>query len=358
MSDQAAGSIQKETIERLARDAFSLMNRYNVAPTPRNFTIWFDYAAGWNPDLTRAVNEILNASEGLALTDTDSLYERFFSGVEQERVVTDVGNRMSSTLGNVIRDLETVGLSHNTLNDKLQLFSGDLVESASTGDTTAAQRLIVKILSETRDVVQQNKVLHGHLAVSASEVQDLRDELEAMRHEAQTDGLTGLANRRLFDLRLREEAAASRELGQPMALILADIDHFKKFNDAFGHRTGDEVLRIVARVLRDGVKGRDLAARYGGEEFALVLPGAPLSGARTVAEELRVRLSTRRLVNRATGDSYGTVTMSLGVALYRPGEPLESLVERADDALYRAKREGRDRTEVELAQADGIGLVG
>ena len=348
---------QNDTISRHARDAFSLMQRYDVAPTPRNFTIWFDYAAGWNPDLNRAVNERLNTSDVFSQTDTEDLYLRFFSSDRQERVVADVGGRLTATLASVLDDLHAAGETNSTLNQKLQAFSADLVDGASQPDRSGFGQLIVQILSETRDVVRQNKNLQGNLAASANEVGELRRELEEMRREAQTDGLTGLCNRRMFELRLREEAGAARDQDAPLALVMADIDHFKRFNDAYGHRTGDEVLRIVARVLRDCIKGQDTAARYGGEEFAAILPATDLDGGVTVAEQIRSRLGTKRLINRSTGEGFGTVTISLGVAQYRPGEPLEVLIERADDALYRAKRDGRNRTEPEATTETGLGLV-
>ena len=333
------------------------MQRYDVAPTPRNFTIWFDYAAGWNPDLNRAVNERLNASEVFGQIDTEDLYLRFFSSDQQERVVADVGNRLTTTLASVLNDLHAVGETNSTFNRALRTISADLVNGAGGPTPQGFGQLIVQILSETRKVVRRNKTLQGSLAASANEVGALRQELEEMRREAQTDGLTGLCNRRMFELRLREEAGAAREHDAPMTLVMADIDHFKRFNDAFGHRTGDEVLRLVARVLRDCIKGQDTAARYGGEEFAVILPATDLDGGVAVAEQMRARLGNKRLINRGTGEGFGTVTISLGVARYRKGEPLEDLIERADDALYRAKRDGRNRTEPEAATETGLGLV-
>jgi diguanylate cyclase len=133
----------------------------------------------------------------------------------------------------------------------------------------------------------------------------------------------------------------------PLSLLIADIDHFKKFNDTFGHQVGDKVLRTVGRSLKDGVKGRDTAARYGGEEFAVILPQTPMSGALAVAEQIRGGLAGRKLVDKRSGDDYGRVTLSIGAAEYRSGESAADLIGRADAALYRAKENGRNRVEPE-----------
>ncbi len=132
-----------------------------------------------------------------------------------------------------------------------------------------------------------------------------------------------------------------------MALILLDIDHFKRFNDHYGHRTGDLVLRLVGRVVADNVKGRDTAARYGGEEFAVILAGADLRAGAVVAGQMRAVLDGKRLITRGEQHHHGSVTISAGVAQFVPGDTAASLVERADAALYAAKHAGRNRVCVE-----------
>jgi len=125
--------------------------------------------------------------------------------------------------------------------------------------------------------------------------------------------------------------------------LLVDIDHFKKFNDTYGHQTGDEVLKLLATTMTRAVKGDDIPARYGGEEFAVILPRTGLQGAVKVAEGIRERISTKKLVNRATDEDLGKITVSIGVGLFTFGEPLSDLIKRTDQALYKAKAVGRDR---------------
>jgi diguanylate cyclase len=137
--------------------------------------------------------------------------------------------------------------------------------------------------------------------------------------------------------------AEAAERNEPLSLMMGDIDHFKTFNDTWGHLTGDQVLRLVATLLKENFKGRDIIARYGGEEFAIVLPNTILHSACTVADQFRRAVMSKVVTNRLTGQNLGRVMMSLGVASARTDDSVESLIGRADACLYAAKRNGRNR---------------
>jgi diguanylate cyclase len=130
---------------------------------------------------------------------------------------------------------------------------------------------------------------------------------------------------------------------QPLSLLIADIDHFKKFNDWFGHQAGDQVLRPVATAIKDALRDGDVVARYGGEEFTVILPNVPMAIARMTAERVRQSIAARDVKKRATGESLGQITISIGVAEFHAGESSVEFVERADSCLYAAKRSGRNR---------------
>ena len=226
--------------------------------------------------------------------------------------------------------------------------SGATSELGGLAGNEQALRVISRLVSETQNLLSKTAGIEKRLVAASDRVNELSAELETARREAATDQLTGLANRREFDERLAQGIAQASDNGQSVALVLFDLDHFKKFNDTKGHLVGDQVLRHVGRQTARAVRDGDTAARYGGEEFALILPGASLESARTIAERLRVTFDLNPLIRRDTREEIGHVTISAGVAVLRHGESGESFIERADRALYTAKKKGRNRVVTEV----------
>ena len=163
---------------------------------------------------------------------------------------------------------------------------------------------------------------------------------DALKNAAFTDPLTGLLNRRETIHRFNSEKSASERHGTPLSIIIADIDHFKKINDSFGHNAGDKILKSVADTLSSLIRSEDICGRWGGEEFLLILPRIYVKAAAMVAEKLRLAVS--RQATEWQGDML-TVTISLGVGAFKPGKDLESCIHLADAALYRSKANGRNR---------------
>ena len=203
------------------------------------------------------------------------------------------------------------------------------------------RKLVEDMIGATRAMESKTKALEGELQKSSEQVVELRGKLADVRKESLTDPLTGIANRKAFDAAMDAATLALAE-GDHVSLMMCDIDHFKKFNDSWGHQTGDQVLRLVANCLSDNVKGRDTAARYGGEEFGVLLRGTSLEDATHVADQIRLAVQGRKLVKKSTGDVLGTITVSIGVAQFAPGDSIEAVIRRADACLYGAKKNGRN----------------
>lgn len=203
------------------------------------------------------------------------------------------------------------------------------------------------LVRDTETMLEHNKRLEQELDRSSTEMIELQNNLETIRKEAYTDGLTGLKNRKAFDEDLDTAIQQSSEDEETeFALLMLDIDHFKEFNDNYGHQVGDQVLRLVAKTLTDGIKGRDTAYRFGGEEFVIILPNTGDKGGTAVAEALRKSIGDKEIVNKHSQEKLGKITISIGVAAHQKDEDDESLIERADAALYTAKRSGRNRVAV------------
>jgi diguanylate cyclase len=219
--------------------------------------------------------------------------------------------------------------------------AGSEVSRAAPGGDLV--KVIGRLMAETHSALEQTKSVTRKLAVTSREVKQLRNDLEATRREASLDSLTGLLNRRYFDMLRAGAVAEANSDGAALSLLLADIDHFKRFNDTFGHPIGDQVLKLVSAILMENIRGKDTAARYGGEEFAILLPSTAVHGAVVVAETIRQYLSDHSLVNKKTNKVIGNITVSIGVAQYHQNEPVEQFMARSDDALYEAKNCGRNR---------------
>jgi diguanylate cyclase len=195
------------------------------------------------------------------------------------------------------------------------------------------------VVGAVAKLIAANAKMQEQLVSAEEKLKNQAEELETHIAEARTDSLTGLCNRRAFDLHMSELQEQFRTQGQPSSVMMLDVDHFKRFNDMYGHRVGDEVLRGVARVLKENVSGDVIVCRYGGEEFAIIYPGCDLNTARSAAERLRSILAES---NFQFEKDLLCVTASSGLAEFINSETVDDLVKRADDALYACKAAGRN----------------
>jgi diguanylate cyclase len=329
-----------EVASHCARAALGMMDRHGVPAHPSNFVVWYSYVADRNAELTVAVNGVLRSGQKFTEDVNADLHERFFGTSREEAELRAVGQRIEDAVARVVQYLATANRGATQYGEALETFSGQLTEGPVPNDLAG---LVQNILDETKTMVEVNRQLEERLETSSNEIARLRQDLDELKREASTDALTGLANRKLFDVALREAALQSEEDKSFLCLLMIDVDFFKQFNDTHGHQLGDQVLKLVARSLTDSIKGKDTAARYGGEEFSVVLPDTRLKEAVLVAEAIRRQVANRKIANRRTGQVLGQVTLSVGVAEYEFGESLGAFVHRSDEALYLAKRRGRNR---------------
>jgi diguanylate cyclase (GGDEF)-like protein len=207
-------------------------------------------------------------------------------------------------------------------------------------------REVEKLMKGHNELADKLDSTHHYLQLVESDSRELTDELSRVRMLSLTDELTGLANRRAFMRRLEDEVARVQRYGFPLSFALMDLDHFKGINDEFGHAAGDEVLRVYAKNILSVFRHHDMVARYGGEEFAVLLPNTDADGAIRALNKVRRRAAETRW--QSNGTISQVPSFSAGVSLFKPGESASAFIERADKALYRAKRLGRDRIELDI----------
>lgn len=333
-------TLDKEELAVQYSDAtLKLLNSSDIPPTPPFYELLYTYSTGSNHDLNTRINEVFKRGEQPGMKMAEALYEEFMQP-------NDVSARLNVVSAEIATQLESVFGVLNKSTDATSTYSSVLetaTDDLETGlDQKAITKLTATLVSETQKMKTSNSNLEDNLANARGDIEALQQELDEVRRESLIDPLTKLNNRKAFDEGLKAGIESARRDGKPLALVITDIDHFKKFNDTYGHQTGDQVLRLVAMTLSANVKSKDIAARYGGEEFAIILPDTSLGKARQIAEKMREAVQARVLLKRSTNEKLGRVTASFGVALFSPEDTAETLLERADTCLYAAKDEGRN----------------
>jgi diguanylate cyclase len=324
--------------QAFAKTALALMGGAGVVATPDNFELFYAYASGENPAITQVMGAVLNSKQPVTPELLADMRLRCLSGARAAVTMETMGDNMSALIDDVLGKLESSARQTADYKQALSAATGELGSDRSPADV---RQLVEGLIAATRAMEQRAKSLEGELQASSQQVSELRDKLADVRKESMTDPLTNIANRKAFDDAV-EAGRRGADDGEEVSLLMCDIDHFKKFNDTWGHQTGDQVLRLVASCLAENVKGRDTAARYGGEEFAVLLRGSTLDAATKVADQIRGNVETKKLVKKSTGDVLGTITISIGVAHFAPGETVEAVIRRADACLYGAKHSGRN----------------
>jgi diguanylate cyclase len=250
------------------------------------------------------------------------------------------GERIARDLGQVLGVLSSAGEKNDAYGRTLESAATDLTGRL---DAEQVRQIVASLAAATLDMANHNRQLTEQLQKSSREIDSLRSSLESVRVESLTDALTGLSNRRMFDETLRMRISEARAQRTDLCLLMCDIDHFKRFNDTWGHHTGDQILRFLASAMQAHARPDHLIARYGGEEFGMIMPRVSVKEAHETAEALRHAIRAKRLRRRSTNEDLGQVTVSVGIAHLQPGDTPQGFVERADACLYASKRNGRNQ---------------
>jgi diguanylate cyclase len=332
-------SRMSELTQRAGQAALDQITASRQAATPRNYALWYSSTSGVNPTLRDTLTAAANERR-LSQSELDNLFKRFFGGPVSPQRIAAIASSLIEQTSSAISSLDQAGLSASQRRQTLAGLNHHIGRSADRQELAS----LVQALSLVAHGMKENCLsLSRKFDESQQEIARLKGEIRALKVETSLDPLTRLANRDRFAKSLAEAIKARSKTGEPLSLLLVDVDLFKSFNDRFGHAVGDQVLRLVAATITEHLNEADLGARFGGDEFAILLRDTSLRQAITVAEKIRHAVIARELMHRSSNENLGRVTISIGAAAFIDGDRPDDLVERADKALYAAKGAGRNR---------------
>lgn len=324
---------------KIIAEIAALMSEGEIPPTPANYEFWYRYVTKADAQLVDAVNAVKRESGRVSARAMENVRRELYGRDLDQSIVKLIDKTQAHLQRMAVYVVQTEG--------DTRTYSAALRDGQTTltkaNDPETQRALLAEMVSATSAMIEKTERLEAELALSSQEITRLHSDLERERSESRTDPLTGLPNRKAFNAYLEAQAARALADRKPLCLVFCDIDHFKNFNDTWGHRLGDDVLRLVAQSLEQMCHGIGYAARYGGEEFVIVLPSKGLEAAEDIAEQFRDFVGSRAVRTKQSNRDIGSITLSVGIAQLRWKDSLDQLIERADAALYRAKQLGRNR---------------
>lgn len=333
-SSEVAASYLKQAIPKMVI--------HSIPANPINYTLWYSYVSGTNLSLNSKLDHFIASTGTCSAEQSEELYVNY--------IVEEYFEDNSKSLEN-LTILASQLLNHmNAAMDGSAVFDQQLANNITRlGEVKTIESVtdvIADVVRTAQSVKDANKQFNDKIELANKEIQSLRDQLEEVEKQVFVDKLTQLYNRHAFDIQLKQllevDAVATH-----VCLIIMDIDHFKSFNDEYGHVIGDRVLGRVGELVQDFCPEHAIGARYGGEEFAIIISNSDEKEAANLAEGLRHRLEKLRITTKSSNKVLDNITASFGVTRFRLGESSENFVDRADKMLYKAKQNGRNRVQVE-----------
>jgi diguanylate cyclase len=335
-----------ETLEQNAeylRQMLPLMSKNKIATDPLNFAIFYEYITGRNIVLNNELDELLDKQDVFTSELSVKLFKKYICDTSLDSL-EKINRSLLQLITKTGEALDITGEKASATTKDIQNQSRRLEINQNLPEIKS---VLTEIIAGTQSLAKTSMALQAQLDESKKEMQLLRQELAHARETAKTDALTGLLNRRAFDQKLNEYIENHKQSNAELCLLILDIDHFKRINDTFGHQMGDNVLRYTANLMKQYITEYHCAARYGGEEMAIIMPNTSLNTAMEIAESIRASLAEHPLKLKGSKKSIGKITISIGASSFKSNDSLESLVERADQAMYRAKVNGRNQVRSE-----------
>lgn len=335
--EERRNQLLKKTMQ-VVEQSVNLARQYGTPMHPYAYEIWYTFLEGKNRELTNSIREMMRENPPFDEGRFQEIYDKYISlQFARDRIDGELDTAMFAASNHLENLSSSVGAYANTLDNvnaqlefvKMPPFVADSIQ------------LLKRANKELCDVIQ---VTSGQLEKSTDLIGQLRNEMAKVQEAAYNDELTKLGNRRAFEKELNRHICLANSHHHPLCLAMIDIDHFKSFNDKYGHLVGDSILRYVADFIKKLVPDGVVVCRFGGEEFAVIMPKFELKNAVELLENIRGGIERSSLQTTQSKKPVGCVTCSFGVTKYRDKETRDAIVERSDGLLYLAKQNGRNRT--------------
>lgn len=322
----------------IAQSVIPLMAKYQIAATPSNYSLFFRYLQGEEMDLIASIDTYIKSKIPFSEEILREL-KKEFPDPDIAKEVHKSQRSVSKVLSEMFLKISDFSGESNKLSISIKKNASQLNENSSLEQISV---IVTSILQDAEEFEEYNNTFQCEIDEITKELTLLKKEYAEMKSVSRTDQLTQVANRRALDEELQNLLIlCDKEEQESLSLLIIDIDHFKNFNDTYGHLTGDKVLKYVAQRIKKMIKGGDIIGRFGGEEFVVLLPNTRMAQATQVASHIINYFSSTNLTG--SQKNLGKITVSIGIAEYKANDSNDSIINRADKALYTAKENGRNQ---------------
>ncbi|MEY8194454.1 MAG: GGDEF domain-containing protein [Cycloclasticus sp.] len=327
----------KQAAEYL-RQVIPMLSRQKLPPTPINYAVFYSYLSGSSQSLNAIIDDIFNQKKTFSLAIMVELYEKYVNGTATLEQQDKIQQALEKALSEASDEVQQITSDAQGFDNNISKHADTLSETTDPATTTI---VLKQIMQDTRDMVRNNLDMQARMQDTNDEITRVKAELESVKAMAEKDALTGLKNRGSFDRTI--DNIVYGEQAESTSLIILDIDHFKRINDHYGHLVGDRVIRYVAALLLQIIGKENHIARFGGEEFAIILHNESPDSLTALSNKVRIAMGNSKLQRKDSGETIGKVTLSAGITQLKSDDSAETLIERADKALYKAKESGRNK---------------
>jgi len=327
----------KQAAEYL-RQVIPMLSRQKLPPTPINYAVFYSYLSGSSQSLNAIIDDIFKQKKTFSIAIMAELYEKYVNGTATLEQQDKIQQALEKALSEASDEVQQITSDAQGFDNNISKHADTLSE---TTDPATTSIVLQQIMQDTRDMVRNNLDMQARMQDTNDEITRVKAELESVKAMAEKDALTGLKNRGSFD-RAIDNIVYGDKTGSTSVIIL-DIDHFKRINDDYGHLVGDRVIRYVAALLLQIVGKENHVARFGGEEFAIILHNESPDSVTALSNKVRIAMGNSKLQRKDSGETIGQVTLSAGITQLKSDDSVETLIERADKALYEAKENGRNK---------------